>query len=257
MAAHRDVRFTIEAGEQRFELPPMRIPAGFYGAIPFGLRVGERRLLTTNLRLLCRLGDVPVLCRWGRETPRVTFDGEDGRCIILSRRDALRAFRIGDALYLADGCLIETSQGIALITEKRATVVRRLPDGAEFPLAGQRVSARATVAEVHRSNDEAVYRIRMSDLSRAELEDAHLVIDYEGDHADMYLDGELIADDYAVGRPWRVAMNRHGWPREVEVRVYPVRRPTYFEIPQPQGMSVRTARMTPVYRHLLPPEASV
>ena len=75
-----------------------------------------------------------------------------------------------------------------------------------------------------------------------------LQVDYTGDHAEMYLDGEMIADDYAVGRPWRTALKRHGWPEEVEIRVYPVKKPTYFEIPVPEGMALRAVSAAPLYR---------
>lgn len=63
-----------------------------------------------------------------------------------------------------------------------------------------------------------------------------LYMDFTGDHADVYQDGMLIADWYTTGQPWKRALKRHGYPKTLEVRVYPVKNPTYFEIPTPVGM---------------------
>ena len=70
------------------------------------------------------------------------------------------------------------------------------------------------------------------------VDDVLLGIDFTGDHADVYLDGELIADWYTTGQPWQLALKRHGYPRTLEVRVFPVVNPTYFEIPVPVGMAL-------------------
>ena len=233
MADHHDVRFVIEAGDDRYELPPMEIPGGYYGVVPFNLRAGENRLLTTNLQLLCRLGGVPVLYRWGDEEPQVRFDGGEGRCIILSREEAMMAWRIGEALCIADGCLIDTPQGVQLLTQSPEVKVRRLPDGAEFSLATQPVTVETAFVELSRTEACACYSVGISEIPADSVEDVLLQLDYEGDHAELYVDGEMIADDYAVGRAWRVALKRHGWPRNAEVRVYPVTKQTYFEIPVP------------------------
>ncbi len=252
MTDHRDVCFTIGVGDRTFALPPVDIPGGYYGVIPFNLRTEERRLLTTNLQLLCRLGGVPVLYAWGDETPVTRFDGGEGRCIVLSREDALRSFRMGDTLYIAEGCLIETPQGLTLLTEAAETRVRRLPDGAEFALSVPAVTVETACEQVSDGEDYTIWQIRAGEIPADAVEDVLLQLDYMGDHAELYLEGEMIADDYAVGRPWRVAMKRHGWPRQMEVRVFPVMKPTYFEIPVPQGATLNGVSAAPVYRMRLP-----
>ena len=251
MADHEDVQIVIEAGDKRFELPPMDIPGGYYGVVPFGLRCGAQRLLTTNMQLLCRLGDVPVLYRWDDGMPETRFDGLFGHSIILTREEALKAWRIGDALYIADGCLIETPQGVTLLTESPEARVQRLPDGAAFRLSTEAVVVEAAFAEVSRTEKCATYSVEVGEIPAGKVEDVHLLLDYEGDHAELYADGVMIADDYAVGRPWRVALRRNGWPQKLEVRVYPVTKPTYFEIPVPQGAALRGVSAVPVYRMIV------
>ena len=66
-------------------------------------------------------------------------------------------------------------------------------------------------------------------------------------HADVYLDGMLIADWYTTGQPWKMALKRHGYPKTLEVRVYPVKNPTYFEIPVPVGMTLNAVDAKPRY----------
>ena len=246
MADHHDVRFVIQAGEARYELPPMEIPSGFYGAVPFALRCADHRLRVTNLSLLCRLGDVPVLYSWGAETPVTCFDGA-GTAIVLTREEALHAWKIGEALYIADGCLLETPEGLTVLSESPEAEVRRLPDGQVFRVKTEDVRVEADCCEVSRSEEYAVYRINLGDVPTSAVEDVLLQLDYTGDHAELFLDGEMIADDYAVGMPWRVALKRHAWPRTLEVRVYPVARPTYFEIPTPVGAALDAVCAVPVY----------
>ena len=252
MADHHDVRFIIQAGEERFELPPMEIPGGYYGVVPFNLRVGEHRLRTTNLQLLCRLGDVPVLYRWGNETAQTEFTGGEGRCIILSREEALRAWRIGDSLWLADGCLIGEDEGMTLLTESAQSVVRCLPGGEELSLRTDAVCIDADFEKTGATEEYTAYRVRIGEIPADRVEDVLLRLDYTGDHAEVYLRSEMIADDYAVGCPWRLALRRHGWPGEMEVRVYPVKRPTYFEIPTPAGMTLDGVSAEAQYRFRLP-----
>lgn len=245
MRAHTDVRFTIEADGEVFELPPMDIPTDFYGVLPFNLRVGARRLRTTSAQLLCRLGDLPVLYAWPGQKPEVCFDGD---FLLLSREEALHAWRVGESLYLAPGCLMEEEGGLVLLTDEPRAHVRRLPDGASREIEAEPVRVEASLREFSRNGECASYRVTIGEVPAARVEDVLLALDFTGDHAEAYLDGALIADWYTTGQPWRMALKRFGYPRELEVRVYPVTRPTYFEIPTPVGMRLDAVSAVPRYR---------
>ena len=248
MAAHQDVRFTLQAGEQVFALPPMDIPASCYGAVPFHLRCGEHRLTTTNGMLLCRLGDVPVLYTWDGSQPIVHFDGGEGRFIALSHEEALHAWKIGEELYISGGCLYEEDGALTLISDQPENTLRRLPDDSVCTVRTEAVCVDSDFAQIACSEACTTYRVTVGTVPADCVEDVYLYLDYEGDHAEVYLHGELIEDDYAIGQPWKIALKRFAWPQELEVRVYPVARPTYFEIPQPQGMALKSVSAQAAYR---------
>ena len=66
------------------------------------------------------------------------------------------------------------------------------------------------------------------------LRELYLELPFEGDRAEAYLGGRLIADWFTNGETWRAALRRYGFPQELMVRVYDSGRP----IPNPYGNRV-------------------
>ena len=238
MADHKAVVFTVQAGEKTFTLPAMDIPGGFCGVIPFNLRVGEGRLLTTNAQLLCMLDGQPVFYIQDGQEPVMRFDGDVPEVILLTAEEAKYTWRIGDGIAISEACILPVEDGLLAIADEPEVHVKFLPGGEEQHILGETVAVAAAIAEITRNEDYAAYRIDLGDLLTDKVDDVLLHIDFTGDHADVYQDGVLIADWYTTGQPWKLALKRHGYPKTLEVRVYPVKNPTYFEIPAPVGMSL-------------------
>ena len=244
MADHQDVVFTVQAGEQTFTLPAMDIPSGFCGVIPFNLRVGSGRLLTTNARLLCMLDGKPVLYTQAGQEPVLNFDGEHQPVILLTEEQALHAWRTQTGLAVSESCILPVDGGLQAISDTPEVRATLLPGGEVVSAKADIVEVAADFTETARSEEYAAYRIDLDDVPADRVDDVLLHIDFTGDHAELYLEGLMIYDWYTTGQPWRAALKRHGYPRTLELRVYPVTKPTYFEIPAPQGMQLHavTAR---------------
>ena len=238
MADHRAVEFTIHAGDKTFVLPEMDIPGGFCGVIPFNLRVGERRLLTTNAQLLCRAGGAPVFYTQPGQAPAMKFDGPMPAFHLLTAEEAKYAWRANDQLAISEACILPVEDGLLAISDTAAVDVTLLPGGEQKSAKAEAVEVSAAFSEISRNEDCATYRIALGDVPADQVDDVLLHIGFTGDHADVYLDGALIADWYTTGQPWQLALKRHGYPKALEVRVYPVVNPTYFEIPVPVGMTL-------------------
>lgn len=247
MKAHQDVVFTVHAGEKTFELPAMDIPSDFCGVIPFNLQVGERRLLTTNAQLLCSLNGVPVFYAQEGQRPVLRFDGDAPEVILLTASDAERAWRVGERLIISEACVLPGEKGLTVLSDRPEATLRILPDNIERTVRAEPVQVDAAFTETERSEACAVYRVQLGEIPADKLDDVLLAIDFTGDHADVYADGQLIADWYATGQPWKLALKRHGYPRKLDIRVYPVVKPTYFEIPTPRGMSLLRVSAQPRY----------
>ena len=250
MADHRDVMFTIQAGDATFALPPMDIPGGFCGVIPFNLRVGDRRLLTTNAQLLCTVQGIPVLYTQPGQEPVLHWDGPAPEVILLTAEEALHAWRAGDQLILSPACILPDGEGLLALSDRPEVTAEVLPGHERLFARTEAVRVAADCAEISRDGDCAVYRVAIGEIPADKVDDVLLHLDFTGDHANVYLDGVLIADWYTTGQPWLLALKRHGYPRTLEVRVYPVARPTYFEIPVPEGMALN--HVSASARYLLP-----
>ncbi len=57
----------------------------------------------------------------------------------------------------------------------------------------------------------------------AASEDVFLQIDFQADQAELYLDGEKIADQYYIGDAWEVGLKRFAFPTELTLRLYPLK----------------------------------
>ena len=250
MADHRDVVFTIHAGDETFTLPPMDIPGGFCGVIPFNLRVGQRRLVITNAQLLCTVQGMPVMYTQPGQEPVLRWDGPAPEMILLTGDQALHAWRTGDRLILSSACILPDGEGLLALSDSPEVTAEVLPGHERLCARTEEVRVCADYEEIRRDEDCAVYRVTIGEIPADRVDDVLLRLDFTGDHADVYLDGALIADWYTTGQPWHLALKRHGYPRALEVRVYPVTRPTYFEIPVPRGMALR--HVSAGARYLLP-----
>ena len=247
MQPHRAVQFTIQAGEERFVLPEMDISGGFCGVIPVNLRVGDRRLVTTNAQLLCRLDGVPVLYTQEGQQAVLNFDGAAPDVIVLTAEEARNAWRADGKLVISDACMLTAEDGLLAVSDKHHVSARVLPENTVLSAEAEEVCVSAAFEEVRRDEECAVYQLDIGAVPAGKVDDVLLHIGFTGDHADLYLDGLLIADWYTTGQPWKVALKRHGYPQKLELRVYPVVNPTYFEIPVPQGMTLDSLQAQPRY----------
>ena len=247
MQPHPAVQFTIQAGEEAFVLPEMDIPSGFCGVIPVNLRVGNQRLVTTNAQLLCSLDGVPVLYTQEGQQPVMNFDGDAPKVILLTEAEARNAWHAGGKLVISEACILPVEEGLLAVSDKAEVSAKVLPCGEVKSVKAEEVSVSAAFEEISRDAECAVYRIELGEVPADKVDDVLLHIGFTGDHADLYLDGLLIADWYTTGQPWKTALKRHGYPRKLELRVYPVVKPTYFEIPVPQGMTLDNLQAQPRY----------
>ncbi len=247
MSAHEDVIFEIKRGDDVYVLPKMNIPSSSYAVIPFNLRCGKNRLLTTNCRLLCHLDGVPVLYYEDGDEPTAIFDSPDCSAIILAKKEAENAWMCGGELYVTDGCLIEMPDGLTVISGKPYAEVRRVRDGAIFAVRTNEVRTSVSYEQTRKCEEYAEYTVKVGEFDRDAVDDMVLSVDFTGDHAEIWLGEHFAADWYTTGQAWRPSLRRFGYPKELTVRVFPVCRPTYFEIPIPVGAKLDSVTASAQY----------
>lgn len=249
MKAHSEVVFEIKAGERTYTLPAMDIPEGFGGVIPFNLRVGNGRLVTTNAQLFGKLNGMPVLFTRDGQAPVLNFDGAAAADIVLlTEREAHNAWYADDRLIISDACIVSDGDAVFAVSDSADVNALVLPERAECSACTEPVFVRTEFEETARNDSFASYSVNIGEIPSDAVNDVMLCIDFVGDHADVYSDGELIADWYTTGQSWRLALKRYGYPKNLEIRVFPVTSPTYFEIPVPVGMSIESVSAKPQYK---------
>ena len=223
---HENAR--LRAGDVEF--PAITVDPGEYFFLPFHMKLGDRELVSAAATPLCKLRDGFVF--YADRAPQYRWNGPAAKVLTLSREDARNAVKVrfdDEYLLVCTQPVIETARGVFCLARGDIELksypalpgAAGTPDGAltrySLPLPPSNV--RLTVRP----------RMRMSDLY-AEYDlilegavtgnDVFLSVDYEGDQAELLLDGSKIADDYYRGEKWEIGLKRWDFPKTLLLRVF-------------------------------------
>jgi hypothetical protein len=212
------------------EFPAISVAPGEYFFLPFHMKLGNAVLLSAAATPLCRLRGGFVF--YADRDPQYRWNGPEAKVLTLSREDAKNAVRVrfdDDYLLICEQPVIETEQGVFCLARKGIELksfpalpgAEGTPDGAlaryTLPIPPSKVRLQVRP------------RMRMSDLY-AEYDlilegavtgnDVFLRVDYEGDQAELLLDGRKVADDYYRGEPWEIGLKRWGFPETMLLRIF-------------------------------------
>ena len=237
-AMRRHENVLLRAGDVEF--PVITIEPGEYFFLPFHMKLGNTELLSAVATPLCRLRDGFVF--YADRDPQYRWNGPAAKVLTLSREDAKNAVRVktdDEYLLICEQPVIETAGGVFCFARKDIELK-------SFPaLPGVQGAAEGALTryEISIPRSDVVLRVqprmRMSDLYREyELvlegtvtgEDVFVTVDYEGDQAELLLDGRKVADDYYRGEAWEIGLKRWDFPQTLLLRIFAM----------PQGVPVFT-----------------
>ena len=237
-AMRRHENVLLRAGDVEF--PVITIEPGEYFFLPFHMKLGNTELLSAVATPLCRLRDGFVF--YADRDPQYRWNGPAAKVLTLSREDAKNAVRVktdDEYLLICEQPVIETAGGVFCFARKDIELK-------SFPaLPGVQGAAEGALTryEIPIPRSDVVLRVqprmRMSDLYREyELvlegtvtgEDVFVTVDYEGDQAELLLDGSKVADDYYRGEAWEIGLKRWDFPQTLLLRIFAM----------PQGVPVFT-----------------
>ena len=180
LAAQTNVVFAIDG----VTFPSVDIPEGIAGIFPYNLKVGDATLVAATAQLFCRDGDDFLFVELPGVKPQFVWkDGRAGRTRLLAWEDAIRMRRDGGRLVKR-----EFRRGKTV-----AAKLKRL-DAAPFAIARPEVAAELQLDGPH---EVAWYEISAE-------EDGFVEIAGVCDVEQLHVDGELVADFFYNGRPWRI-----------------------------------------------------
>ncbi len=267
MEPHEDFYVDLVTEKGTVTIPHLSLKTGECSIIPFGLPVGEKKLLTTNAGILCRIGE-RVFFYTDLEKPLFEWEDGAGNIVVLRTEEANRAFRMDGALYIVengDSCLIEQNGRKYLLTKATGETIKvyREHGDAEYITVSAAEPAHPTaetelIREEHDAQGKLLwkeYRLRMGGYQKDAVHQLYASVDYVGDRAEVYQEGRLVDDWFTNGERWHFALRRFGYPQELVLRIYASDNPlpcsygteVYYDLPVKEGCGLLDAALLPEY----------
>lgn len=197
---------TYQHKGRRMRCFPFRIPGGTETGNGKELMPVSLLPAWTNASLLCRLGK--RIFFWSDlERPHFESEKEDADYVILTKAQADRAFLTGGHLYITerpDSCLIEDKGQQFLLTkaEKETIMIYSgtgAPEQVKLEATSVKVSVKAELFREEQDTDGSAaykeYMIQIEKLTAGTVHQLYLETEYDGDRAEVYINGKL-ADDW-------------------------------------------------------------
>ncbi len=214
------------------------------------MKIGSGVLKTALATPLCTLNDRKTYVFYSKGEPCYDLEGDlkDCNIITLNREEAKNAWKVildKEYLILSNSVVIQSNQGIEVIGRQDAVIevfpaFEKVPDGFEdlgmkgdFQVYERKIKkseVSISYEEGSESNGNKTYGIHLDYLDK-EFEDCYLQINYEGDGARLYLNGECIADHFYHGLTWEIGLKRFYFPTELRLEVTPLaeKAPVFLE----------------------------
>jgi len=217
------------------ELPAFDVAPGRFGFYPFNMPVRGGRVKFARAVPLCRINGTTVL--YGEDADA------QGEVLLISRDDALRAYKIRDdmeRLVISDSPVIQDGDDLAVFTEgtvrlKVSPAWPKAPDGFECRGGEGAFTVYEKKLELPRAQCLAVkvsdtrFRLEFSGLEPCYDYDCE--ISYTAESAAAFIDGRAVMDDFYTDGKWHIGLRRHGFPPVMEIELNPLRRgdPVYLQ----------------------------
>jgi len=242
MAEHTNYQIQVPLEKETILFPAITIRDKDYFFYPFNMKLGNALLKSALATPFCKLEnpDETVYVFYTDREPAYQLEGElgKGKILTLSREEAKNAYKIvrdRDYLFISDSAVIDEKDNILIIGRKTPQFLVypalhktpegfvRLKDKGLFAVYKKEIKKGKLKAEVIQKEDTketAVYEIHIEREQVAdESKEAYLIIDYAGDSAQFFVDGELEDDHFFLGDRWEIGLKRYEFPSTVTVKI--------------------------------------
>jgi len=243
------------------QLPTFNVQAGQYGFYPFNMPVHSGVIKFAQATPLCTIGNTTVLYGTNMDAT--------GDVLLISREEALQAYKVvlggAERLVISVNPLVQDGDEVHIFATKDVTLkvypaLQNVPNGFEYKgmegVFGVYEKSCTLLAE-RPLHDEAIrkkqdcYHIIIPDISP--VHDIICRINYTAESATVYANGQPIMDDFYKDGQLTIALRRHDFPQELEIKLAPLNAgdPIYLESwPVMQGDTVCSldgVTVTPVH----------
>jgi hypothetical protein len=238
MADHLQKILKVELDYESVEYPPIDIRNGDFFFLPFNMQIGDgilKTALATPLSVLHNEEDTYIF--YADSEPAYNWIKEPVKTniVTLNREEALAAWKIGkntEYLLITNGDVIESANGYELLT-RHADCIKSFPQLPCAPEGYHYVGMNNGFYLYECIEKEEKYTVQYSLIKDEEesklyevnvicpesVNDCFLRINFKGDSAKLYIDGEWEGDWFYTGQTWEIGLKRFEMPPKVLIEI--------------------------------------
>lgn len=203
----------ISAGNVEF--PPIDVKGEVSFFMPFNMKMGDSVLEYATAQPLCKCDDTYFFAEIPNIKAEYKFGKGSANIVTVPFENAKYMRKLNGTVYIGGGCNLYEENGQIHSVEDDEYICQKW-NGSEFETVKIIQSAKQSNVEitgVENAPFEPKYKEELCIGGERELTWKKInvdggygfaEIDYVGDVAQIYADGELVADDYYYGKTWRV-----------------------------------------------------
>lgn len=203
----------ISAGNVEF--PPIDVKGEVSFFMPFNMKMGDSVLEYATAQPLCKCDDTYFFAEIPNIKAEYKFSKGSANIVTVLFENAKYMRKLNGTVYIGGGCNLYEENGQIHSVEDGEYICQKW-NGSEFETLKIGQSAKQSNVEitgVENAPFEPKYKEELCIGGERELTWKKInvdggygfaEIDYVGDVAQIYADGELVADDYYYGKTWRV-----------------------------------------------------
>ena len=203
----------ISAGNVEF--PPIDVKGEVSFFMPFNMKMGDSVLEYATAQPLCKCDDTYFFAEIPNIKAEYKFSKGSANIVTVPFENAKYMRKLNGTVYIGGGCNLYEENGPIHSVEDGEYICQKW-NGSEFETLKIGQSAKQSNVEitgVENAPFEPKYKEELCIGGERELTWKKInvdggygfaEIDYVGDVAQIYADGELVADDYYYGKTWRV-----------------------------------------------------
>ena len=200
---------------ENVEFPPIDVKGEVSFFMPFNMKMGDSVLEYATAQPLCKCDDTYFFAEIPNIKAEYKFSKGSANIVTVPFENAKYMRKLNGTVYICGGCNLYEENGQIYSVEDGEYICQKW-NGSEFEtltivqLAKQ---SNVEITVVENSPFEPKYKEELCIGGERELTWKKInvdgrygfaEIDYVGDVAQIYADGELVADDYYYGKTWRV-----------------------------------------------------
>lgn len=200
---------------ENVEFPPIDVKGEVSFFMPFNMKMGDSVLEYATAQPLCKCGDTYFFAEIPNIKAEYKFSKGSANIVTVPFENVKYMRKLNGTVYIGGGCNLYEENGQIHSVEDGEYICQKW-NGSEFETLKIGQSAKQSNVEitgVENAPFEPKYKEELCIGGERKLTWKKInvdgrygfaEIDYVGDVAQIYADGELVADDYYYGKTWRV-----------------------------------------------------